>query len=178
MARRKLRFDCFKEIRESLGLSIRKLSEISKINRRAVVRIEGGEFDHSRFGDVVRVSKALGVNIAKFISDNYDYTCDEYKKEEIDVIVNKLAEFQLESIYSELSDYAKNLKVRMDDLDIKSLVSNRKNFHKLIILNQQLKEGKISKKDALKVFSPIKNRFNRREQSVKNSVGNIKQFPK
>lgn len=49
-------------------------------------------------------------------------------KEEMDIIINRTAYYQLDLIISELKKFAKYIKVRYDDFDLGNILANKTNF--------------------------------------------------
>lgn len=154
----------FKEAREKKNYSIRKLSELTNVNRGSLRAVDEGNLESVKFEDIIIISQKLEINISKFIRDRYGHTSGEIYEEEMATIVSKLVEIQLDLVCNELKTFASLTDIRIDDFDITNVLRETKNLHRLIILNKQLKSNEISKKIALKQFPPIKGPFNKRKK--------------
>ena len=153
----------FKKEKESKGISINQIAEMTGINRRAVKAIvDNGQFDTAKFCDMVKIADVMKVNLYKLIREYYGYSIGEIYEEQMDAITNRLVEIQMDLIYGELATFAKLTGRRADDFDVRKILAQKTNLHKLIGLNSLLKNKEISQNDALRKFPPVKS-FTRRK---------------
>jgi len=154
----------FKKEKESKGISINQIAEMTGINRRAVKAIvDDGQFDTAKFCDMIKIADVMKINLYRLIREQYGLTTGEIYEEQMDAITNRLVEIQMDLIYTELSEFAKLTKSRVDDFDVKHILSKKTNLHTLIALISQLKNKEITPNDALRILPPVKP-FTRRQK--------------
>ena len=60
--------------------------------------------------------------------------------------------------------FAARTKHRVDDIDVRKIILDRRLLYKLIVINEQLRRGEIDKKTALREIRPITGPFERRKR--------------
>lgn len=160
-----MKYNPFKNAREISGISINQISKETNINRRIVSAIiDKGSIGPSKFEDVITIANFLKVNIYKFIRENFDCCRGEIYEDEMDAIINRLVEIRINLIYNELTEFSKIVNHRVDDFDVKKILVNKTNLHKLIALNSKLKNNEISIHEALRRLPLTKEGVNHRKK--------------
>ncbi len=154
----------FRETRLRKNLSLNQISKATKIDRKILKKLDKGEFEDLKLKHLVEICRYLELNIFKVIRELYQLDDIEFYTEEIGNIVDRLVWLQMDLIYSELKELAKMAKMRIDDFNVQTVISQRKNLLKLIVINTKLKKGEITISEALREFPVVDHGYLKRRK--------------
>lgn len=151
------KFD-FVRARKKKDLSREAMARELGIPLHTIKLIESDNWQEAPFGRVIAVLKYLNVDIREFLRKtcgisivNTEIGTDEF---EYLVQTNAISRVQLIAVVFE--EFCKLTNSRPTDYNLTDVYSDLGILHKMIILNGQLQEKAISKKEALALFIPKK----------------------